>query len=334
MADGWDVRLTLRNFRFSPAGAAGVVAGRGLAHLYVDGRLVARLRAPGYRLAGRLRTARHAPGDGPPLRRRRHRVGGGRRTRGEYGRHHRVGAGPGHDAERERAAEGAGPCNDPVTCRGARFTGPRRKGIMKPVPHATSLRRAPVQRRSAERLTRILDACAGLLDEVGYDALSTRAVAQRAGVPIGSVYRFFGNKRQMVDALAQRNLEHYSERIVQRLREAGDGGWREAMDAVLDEYLEMKRTAPGFSLVDFGNQIPVGARQAEPNHRVADRLTELLSGYLGREPDEDLRRVFLIAVETADTLVHLAFRVAPDGDQKIIEEMREMLRAYLARVLD
>ncbi|MFF5520318.1 TetR family transcriptional regulator [Streptomyces coeruleorubidus] len=205
---------------------------------------------------------------------------------------------------------------------------------MKPVPHATSLRRAPVQRRSAERLTRILDACAGLLDEVGYDALSTRAVAQRADVPIGSVYRFFGNKRQMVDALAQRNLERYSERIVQRLREAGDGGWREAMDAVLDEYLEMKRTAPGFSLVDFGNQIPVGARQAEPNHRVADRLTELLSGYLGREPDEALRRVFLIAVETADTLVHLAFRVAPDGDQKIIEEMREMLRAYLARVLD
>jgi AcrR family transcriptional regulator len=205
---------------------------------------------------------------------------------------------------------------------------------MKPVPHATSLRRAPVQRRSAERLTRILDACAGLLDEVGYDALSTRAVAQRAGVPIGSVYRFFGNKRQMVDALAQRNLERFSERVVQRLREAGDGGWREAMDAVLDEYLEMKRTAPGFSLVDFGNQIPVGARQAEPNHRVADRLTELLSGYLGREPDEELRRVFLIAVETADTLVHLAFRVAPDGDEKIIEEMREMLRAYLARVLD
>ncbi|MFF8872284.1 TetR family transcriptional regulator [Streptomyces massasporeus] len=205
---------------------------------------------------------------------------------------------------------------------------------MKPVPPATSLRRAPVQRRSAERLTRILDACADLLDEVGYDALSTRAVAQRASVPIGSVYRFFGNKRQMADALAQRNLERYTVRVGERLRQAGeDGGWRTAMDVVLDEYLEMKRTAPGFSLVDFGNQIPVGAR-AEPNHRVADRLTELLSGYLDREPDEDLRRVFLIAVETADTLVHLAFRVAPEGDQRIIDEAREMLRAYLARVLD
>lgn len=205
---------------------------------------------------------------------------------------------------------------------------------MKPVPPATPLRRAPVQRRSAERLTRILDACADLLDEVGYDDLSTRAVAQRAGVPIGSVYRFFGNKRQMADALAQRNLERYTARVAERLKGARHGNWRAAMDAVLDEYLAMKRTAPGFSLVDFGNQIPVGARHAEPNHRVADRLTELLSGYLGRTPDEDLRRTFLIAVETADTLVHLAFRVSPEGDPKVIEETRELLRAYLARVLD
>lgn len=203
---------------------------------------------------------------------------------------------------------------------------------MRTVPHPASLRRAPVQRRSAERLTRILDACADLLDEVGYDDLSTRAVAQRAGVPIGSVYRFFGNKREMADALAQRNLERYTVRVTERLKETEDGGWETAMDAVLDEYLAMKRTAPGFSLVDFGNQIPVGTR-GEPNHRVADRLTDLLAGYLDREPDDDLRRVFLIAVETADTLIHLAFRMAPEGDDRIIEETREMLRAYLARVL-
>ncbi|MCX5038754.1 TetR family transcriptional regulator [Streptomyces coelicoflavus] len=209
---------------------------------------------------------------------------------------------------------------------------------MRTVSHATPLRRAPVQRRSAERLTRILDACADLLDEVGYDALSTRAVALRADVPIGSVYRFFGNKRQMADALAQRNLERYVERVTERLTETDSGpdggGWRAALDAVLDEYLAMKRTAPGFSLIDFGNQIPVGDRHAVPNHRVAERLTELLSGYLGRRPDDDMRRVFLVAVETADTLVQLAFRVAPHGDEKIIEEARELLRAYLGRVLD
>ncbi|MFE6285105.1 TetR family transcriptional regulator [Streptomyces sp. NPDC057877] len=192
-----------------------------------------------------------------------------------------------------------------------------------------------MQRRSAERLTRILDACADLLDEVGYDDLSTRAVAVRAGVPIGSVYRFFGNKREMADALARRNLERYTERVAERLKgQPGGADWRAALDAVLDEYLAMKRTAPGFSLVDFGNQIPVGARHGEPNHRVADRLTDLLSGHLPRDPDDDLRRTFLVAVETADTLVQLAFRVDPAGDERIIAEMRELLRAYLGRVLD
>ncbi|WRZ93834.1 nuclear transport factor 2 family protein [Streptomyces sp. NBC_01007] len=54
-ADGWHVRLTVRNFRFSPAGARTVpVAGRGIAHLYVDGRTVARLRTAEYHLAGRF----------------------------------------------------------------------------------------------------------------------------------------------------------------------------------------------------------------------------------------------------------------------------------------
>lgn len=54
-AGAWAVRLTVRNFRFSPAGTAPrAAAGRGLAHLYVDGRPVARLRAPEYRLAADL----------------------------------------------------------------------------------------------------------------------------------------------------------------------------------------------------------------------------------------------------------------------------------------
>ncbi|GAA4782859.1 hypothetical protein [Streptomyces ziwulingensis] len=49
---GWAVRLSVRGFRFSPAGTpARAVAGRGLAHLYVDGGLVGRLRGPGHRLA-------------------------------------------------------------------------------------------------------------------------------------------------------------------------------------------------------------------------------------------------------------------------------------------
>ncbi|MET9554074.1 TetR/AcrR family transcriptional regulator [Streptomyces sp. NPDC006645] len=213
-------------------------------------------------------------------------------------------------------------------------------------PNATpGLRTVPVQRRSAARLARILDACAELLDETGYEELSTRAVATRAGVPIGSVYRFFGNKRAMADALARRNLDSYAARVERRLAAIPAADWRAAIDAVLDEYLSMKRTVPGFGLVDFGTRIPAGppGRGAAPaagpepvpdaNDRVADRLTALLAAHLRRAPDAALRRTVLVAVEAADALFQLAFRTDVSGDPDIIAETRELVRAYLARTL-
>ncbi|MFE5630952.1 TetR/AcrR family transcriptional regulator [Streptomyces sp. NPDC056543] len=225
---------------------------------------------------------------------------------------------------------------------------------MDPVPQP-SLRRTPVQQRSAERLARILDACAELLDETGYEQLSTRAVAARAGVPIGSVYRFFGNKRAMADALAHRNLDRYAERIGVRLAAAGKADAFSAIDSVLDEYIAMKRTVPGFALVDFGVPAPAAGatdagegggttgegggttgeggdavRAEDANHLVADRLCGLLATHLDRTADDALRRKVLVGVEAADALLQLAFRTAPSGDPALIAETRELLYAYLA----
>ncbi|MEV0321862.1 TetR/AcrR family transcriptional regulator [Streptomyces sp. NPDC050658] len=198
---------------------------------------------------------------------------------------------------------------------------------------ASHLRRTPVQARSAERLTRILDACADLLDEVGYEGLSTRAVAQRADVPIGSVYRFFGNKRAMADALAHRNLDLYGERVAARVSGVGRGDWRGAVDAAFDEYLAMKRTVPGFGLVDFG--IP-SAPDAMPdaNSDVAERVAALLADHLDRPLDARLRRTVLVGVEAVDALLQLAFRVRPGGDPDLIDETRTLLHAYFAGSLD
>ncbi|MFD3532562.1 TetR family transcriptional regulator [Streptomyces sp. NPDC058664] len=221
---------------------------------------------------------------------------------------------------------------------------------MVPVPQTRpqtppALRRAPVQQRSAERLARILDACAALLDETGYEQLSTRAVAGRAGVPIGSVYRFFGNKRAMVAALAHRNLDEYARRVSDRLAEAPLLDAYGAIDGVLDEFIAMKRTVPGFALVDFG--VPAapgegagdgdgggpdaaGGVVEDPNRLVAERLCALLAAHLNRPADDDLRRKVLVGVETADALVRLAFRTDPAGDPALIGETRHLLHAYLA----
>ncbi len=69
------------------------------------------------------------------------------------------------------------------------------------------LRRTPQQARSQQRVEEILQAASDLLIEQGYDALSTSAIAQRAGISVGSLYQFFANKEAVLHALAQRYLE-------------------------------------------------------------------------------------------------------------------------------
>jgi AcrR family transcriptional regulator len=115
------------------------------------------------------------------------------------------------------------------------------------------LRRVPVQGRSVARVARMLDACAELLNEVGYDALTTTQLAERAGVAIGSVYQFFPDKRAVVQALTVRNLEGYLGQVEARLSGGEFAHWWEAVGAALDEYIAMHRNVPGFRTAQFAD---------------------------------------------------------------------------------
>jgi len=66
------------------------------------------------------------------------------------------------------------------------------------------VRAIPKTSRGERRVTMILDAAADLIAEVGYDAVTTNAIALRAGTSIGSLYQFFPNKETLVQALAER----------------------------------------------------------------------------------------------------------------------------------
>lgn len=73
------------------------------------------------------------------------------------------------------------------------------------------------QRAARGRATRelILDAAAAVLGGEGYAAASTRAVAERAGVPLSSVHYHFGSKGGLLAAV----LERENSRLLARQRE-------------------------------------------------------------------------------------------------------------------
>lgn len=192
-------------------------------------------------------------------------------------------------------------------------------------------RRRPVQKRSIERFERLLDACAALLDEAGYAALTTKEVARRAEVPIGTLYQFFSDREELIGALAARNLESYLERVADRLEHEAPDGIPGLVEVAVDEFVAMRRTVTGFGVVDFGaaGQDHILEPTVDNNTAVAGRLRALTASLTGVRDDAELEIAVRVALECADGVLQLAFRTDPQGDPLLVAECKRVLNSYL-----
>lgn len=97
------------------------------------------------------------------------------------------------------------------------------------------LRDKPRQRRARERLSAILDAAEALLETHEAEAITTNLIAEQAGVPVSSVYRYFKN----VSAVFAFLFDDLNEEIVAVIQEAlaasqpGSDDWREVTGVII-----------------------------------------------------------------------------------------------------
>ncbi|WP_405777039.1 TetR/AcrR family transcriptional regulator [Streptomyces sp. NBC_00859] len=80
--------------------------------------------------------------------------------------------------------------------------------------------REPQQARSAAMLARVLQAAEELVSSAGLEEMTITGVAERAGVSVGSIYRRFEGKEQLISALTERMLEQREEYLAEQLRSA------------------------------------------------------------------------------------------------------------------
>lgn len=73
-----------------------------------------------------------------------------------------------------------------------------------------TIRKTPTQSRARVSIDVILEAAAQLLESVGERGFNTNAVAERAGVSIGTLYRYFPDKQAIIIALANRETQAFN----------------------------------------------------------------------------------------------------------------------------
>ncbi|OKH67015.1 TetR family transcriptional regulator [Mycobacterium sp. SWH-M5] len=124
---------------------------------------------------------------------------------------------------------------------------------------------------------RILAAAADLLRRGGIDAVSTRAVATEAGVQPPTIYRQFGDKDGLLDAVTRHVLQHYIDR--KRLLTDPDEDPAVVLRELWDLHVEFGLQQPHCYLLTYGQ-----AKRTSAADETVAILTEVISrlGAAGR----------------------------------------------------
>lgn len=196
------------------------------------------------------------------------------------------------------------------------------------------LRNEPVQARSSARLAGLLDAAAAVIDEIGFERLTTAMVAERAGASIGTVYRYFPDRIAVVEALAIRSTQRLAERFITALDASDAVTWQDACDALIDVTAEMYRTEPGFRAIRFGDAADTGTGDSEDRMAaLGSTVATIMHDRFDVPTGERMERTWVVLAEASHAVLARAHRDPARPDQGLVEEYRAMSRAHLETVI-
>jgi AcrR family transcriptional regulator len=202
--------------------------------------------------------------------------------------------------------------------------------MMEKTADAVELRTVPVQQRSNQRMQNLLDAAAGIIANEGIDAVTTTSVAYKSGSSVGVIYRYFPNIDSLLRALAHRNLQRYLARVEVGSDRTPAAPWS-SWDQTLDSFVDMCRSEPSFRQLGFGDIINDRflANDVSNNTVVAKAFAGMVSETHGIPVSEDMLFHIEAAVWMGRALMDRAFHADPVGDERFIEEARQVIGDYL-----
>jgi len=198
---------------------------------------------------------------------------------------------------------------------------------------AGPLRRAPSQRRSRERVERILSVATELIAAQGSDALRMAEVAAKAGISIGSLYQYFPDKAAIIRTLAERINAEGRACIEDGLRGVDNAGeLRDAFGRLVDTYYGLFLAEPVMRDIWSGLQADKGLREIDlEDSRINGRvLAEVLARIEpGADPAGQFSRAFLV-MQLGEATMRLAVSVGRAEGDALVEAYKRMALRELA----
>lgn len=195
------------------------------------------------------------------------------------------------------------------------------------------MRKAPQQERSQFMVDTLIQATAAVFERRGL-ALTTRDVAEQAGVSVGSLYQYFKNKEELLSALVTQLGERVAEGAMRDIAEQMKLDYREFYRLQLTRIISLIDENPGYRAVArHWHEL----RTVEAVHATEQKLMEVarlhVMNHLEDYRPTDLPVALFIAYNSTVYTVmrYFSLKHPPFGVDRLIDELTNMMAAYMAQ---
>lgn len=202
--------------------------------------------------------------------------------------------------------------------------------VPEAVDGAAAPGRAPTQRRSRDRVERLLSVAASLIAERGSEALKMSELAGKASVSIGSLYQYFPDKGAVIRTLAQRYNAQSRACIADALAPVRDkAGLRRAFAGLVDTYYGIFLAEPVMRDIWSGIQADKALQEIERQDSQANGalLADAMARVWPRADRAALENTAFLVMQLGEATMRLAVSVdRRQGDALVAGYKRMVLR--------
>ncbi|MDB9528489.1 TetR/AcrR family transcriptional regulator [Oscillatoria sp. CS-180] len=206
-------------------------------------------------------------------------------------------------------------------------------------PKLNKMRRQPQQARSQERVKQILDVAEQLFVELGYESTTTRAIAARAGVSVGSLYQFFPDKEAILKALAVQYMQTQYQRFLDLHTPAAVHlPLRSYVDQMIDVFDQFYTDYPGSKAIfeQLLNTITWSKIEQidDFEYQLIDELARFFQARKSSLSMTKCEQMAMIIIKTTTELLWLSLSSDQALRQDLVTETKLLTWSYLQQYLD
>lgn len=164
--------------------------------------------------------------------------------------------------------------------------------------------RTPQQQRSKATVAAIVEAGTRILGDHGWSRFTTNAVADRAGVSIGSLYEYFPDKHALVDTIASEHLAR-GETLLAAAAATDAMALdkpRALVDALVAGLISLHQDDPNLHRM-ISSEVPLSAAIRERADALRGNLIRIVATALATQSPHP-RLAAQMLVDTADSVIH------------------------------